>query len=70
LSYPHFPGGSSSRGVEASGGLVQEQQFGIADEREPHIESPALAARKAPRQGVCRIGQTHQLEHLVDVSGR
>ena len=38
------PGGAAGGGVEAGGGLVEEDELGVADEREREVEPAPLAA--------------------------
>ena len=52
--------------VEAGGGLVEEEQLGVADDAEPDIEASLLAARQPLDALVRLLGQPDQLDHLVD----
>ena len=55
----HLPGGAARRGVEAGRGLVEEDELGVADQRERHIEPAPLAAGQpgAERVGLARSGR-------------
>src|SRR5437764_339795 len=47
-----LPGVAPGRRVETSRGLVEEDQLGIADQRERQVEAAQLAARQGPRHGL------------------
>ena len=66
----HVPGRSPGRRVEAGGGLVEKQQFGVPDERQRDVQTPTLAAREPAGSGIGSVRQAHQRERLLDVSGR
>ena len=54
------PGRAPRGRVEAGRGLVQEDQIGIADERETEVEPPPLPARERGRDRVGRRRQADQ----------
>src|SRR5271165_3634143 len=56
-------------GVEAGGGLVEEDQVGVADEREPEVEPPQLTARELAAAHVGLVLEPGQGEHLLDRTG-
>ena len=61
-----LPGPASGRGVEARGGLVEEEQLGVADDAEGEVEPPALPAGEGPHPGVGLLVQPGEGEHLGD----
>src|SRR5205823_9415320 len=44
-----LPGGAARGRVEAGRRLVEEDEVGVTDEREPEVEPPPLAAGERPR---------------------
>src|SRR5262249_41028924 len=61
------PPGPAPRGrVEAGRRLVEEDHFGIPDERKAEVEPAPLAAREPPRTRVPFFLEADQLDHLVD----
>src|SRR4051812_34451942 len=65
-----LPGGAAGRGVEAGRRLVEEHQLGVADEREPEVEPPLLAARQGAGPRVLLALQPDEGDDLVDVARR
>ena len=53
-------------GVEAGGRLVEEQQVGVAHEREREVEAAPLPARQRGDEVVAARVELHELDHLVD----
>jgi hypothetical protein len=53
----HLPGPAPGGGVEARGRLVQEQQLGIADQRQGDVEPAVLPARQVADPVVGLIGE-------------
>ena len=64
----HLPGGAAGGGVEAGGRLVEEEQLGVADERDRDVEPPLLAAGQAPGALIGLLGESDELDRLVDRS--
>jgi hypothetical protein len=58
------------RRVEAGRRLVEEDQLGIADEREREVQPARLAARQPAREHALALAQPGQLDDLVDVARR
>src|ERR671910_531343 len=56
-------------GVEAGGGLVEEEQLGATDDAECHVEAPSLAAAQPDDAGVGLVVESHRGEHLADGTG-
>ena len=56
----HLPGLAARRGVEAGGRLVEEEQLGVADQRQRHVEAALLAARERRGPGVRLLGEADQ----------
>src|SRR5919199_195396 len=56
------------RRVEAGGGLVEEDQLGVADQREREVQAPQLAAAQRARVRVRLLGQPGEPQDLVDVA--
>src|SRR5215208_4177338 len=54
------------RRVEPGRRLVQEDELGVADEREAEVEPAGLPAREALDPRVTFVAEPDQLEHLVD----
>src|SRR5947209_6286964 len=63
-----LPGVAPRDGVEAGGGLVEEDQLRVADEREPEVQAPHLAARELARGGVLLALQADERDDLVGVA--
>ena len=59
------PGGAPRGGVEAGGRLVEEDQLGVADQRERDVQPAALAAGERGRPLAGAVGQAHERERLV-----
>ena len=51
--------------VEAGRRLVEEDELGVADEREGEVEPPELAARERAHARVALLGEADELDHLV-----
>src|SRR5207302_1065251 len=51
------------------GGLVEEEDFGVADEREGDVEAAALAAGEMRRERGHLIFESHERDRVVDVAG-
>jgi hypothetical protein len=62
------PGVPAGAGVKARGGLVEEDQVRIADQRQRQVQAPELAARQVPRANITLLAELDQLEELVDGS--
>ena len=54
--------------VEAGGGLVEEDQLGVADERQREVQAPQLPARELAAAHVGLLLQPREREHLLDVA--
>src|SRR5437764_1133657 len=54
--------------VEAGRGLVEEDQLGIADERQREVEPPQLPARELAAAHVGLTREAGEREHLLDVA--
>src|SRR5215218_851508 len=63
-----FPRGAPRRRVEAGRRLVEEDQLGVADQREREVQAAQLTARQRARVRICLRGQPGEVEHLVDVA--
>ena len=63
-----LPGGAARAGVEAGRRLVEEDQLGVADEREPEVEPALLPARERAAAGAGLLGQADDLDDLVHVA--
>jgi hypothetical protein len=61
-------GGHGGRRVEPGGGLVEEDQVGVADDAERQVQAAALAAGERLDAGVALLAQTHQVDDLVGVA--
>ena len=62
------PGVPPRRRVEAGRRLVEEDEVGIADERDAEVEPPLLAARERLHLRVPLLGEPDEPDHLVDVA--
>src|SRR3954447_16542210 len=56
------------RRVEAGRRLVEEDQLGVADQREREGQAPQLAAAERPRVRAGLLGEARQRDHLVHVA--
>src|SRR3954452_17417511 len=63
-----LPRRAPRRRVEAGGRLVEEDQLGVADEREREVQPAQLAAAQRPRVRVGLLGQAGERQDLVDVA--
>src|SRR5207248_3998293 len=64
-----LPGLAAGVGVEAGRRLVEEDQFGVADEREAEVEAAALAAGEAANYLVSLVTEPDQLDDVVYGTG-
>ena len=64
----HLPRGASRLRVEAGGRLVEEDEVGIADERDAEIEPSLLPARERLHPRVRLLLEPDERDHLVDVA--
>jgi hypothetical protein len=64
------PGGPPRRRVEARGGLVEEEQLGVADDSQRNVGSPALATGERADAGVALVAEAGELDGLVDSQRR
>ena len=62
------PGRAAGRGVEARRGLVEEDQLGVADEREREVEPARLAARQRADVRVLLVLEPGERDDLLDVA--
>src|SRR3954454_19520456 len=62
------PRGPSRGRVEARRRLVEEDELGVADERQREVQPPQLAAGERPRQRVLLAHQARDVDDLVDVA--
>ncbi len=62
------PGVAARRRVEAGRRLVEEDELGVADERDAEVEPPLLPARERLHLRVALLGQADEVDHLVDVA--
>ena len=60
------PGG----GVEPGRGVVEEEELGIADNPQAHVETPLLAAREGLHLGIGLLAEPNQLDDLTDRARR
>ena len=65
----HLPRVAPGHRVEPGGGLVQEQQVGVAGQRDRHIEAPLLAAGEPSDARVLLRLQLDELDDLVGGPG-
>ena len=56
---------AQAAGVEARGGLVEQQQAGPSDEAGPQVETAPHAARVGAYEAVAGVGQAELVEHRV-----
>ena len=64
----HLPGGASRGRVEARRRLVEEDEIGVADERDAEIEPPLLPAGERLHARVALLTEPDEVDHLVDVA--
>jgi hypothetical protein len=64
-----LPGGAPRRRVEARRRLVEEDQLGVADERQREVQPAPLAARESARAAVGGLLQAGQLDRLLHAAG-
>ena len=57
-------------GVEARRRLVQEDDVGIADQRQRDVEASPLSAGEVVRERVGLLGQSDERDRVVDIAGR
>ena len=57
-------------GSKPGGRLVQEDDVGVADQRERDIKTPSLPTRKIMRERVRLLSQSHQRDRVIDITGR
>ena len=62
------PRPSAARRVEAGRRLVEEDELGVADERDAEVEPALLAARERLHPRVALLVQADEVDHLVDVA--
>jgi hypothetical protein len=65
-----LPRGAPRSGVEPGGRLVEEDQLGVADERQREVQPPPLAARERARAPVGRLLEPRERERVLDPSRR
>src|SRR6185312_16935415 len=63
-----LPGGPPRLRVEAGSRLVEEDQLGIADQREREVQPPQLTARELAAAHVGRLAEARERDHLLDVA--
>ena len=63
-----LPRRPSRLGVEAGGGLVEEDQLGVAHQRQREVQAPQLPAGEPAAAHVGLLPQARQLQHLLDVA--
>ena len=63
----HVPGVAAGVRVEPGGRLVQEQQFGVADQGQRQVQPAQLAPGQGPRPRPALAGQAHLLDSLRHV---
>ena len=66
----HLPRRAPRLRVEAGRRLVEEDEVGIADERDAEVEPPLLAARERLDPRARLLLQPDERDHLVDVARR
>ena len=64
----HLPRRAPRRGVEARRRLVEEDELGIADERDAEVEPPLLAARERLDPRARLLLEPDERDDLVDVA--
>src|SRR5215204_7060784 len=65
-----FPQPMYARWVQAIGGLIQNKNPGIAEQRACQHQPLTHAKRKAANPAACRISKIHLLKHLIDSTRR
>ena len=65
----HLPGRAAGGRVEAGRRLVEEEQLGIADQRDAEVEPPPLPARERLHERLALLRQADQLEHVIHAAG-
>src|SRR3984885_4087457 len=65
-----LPGSASGRGVKPRGRFVEEDQLGVADQRQRHVESPPLSARERGGALVGLLGEVDERERFAHWTGR
>ena len=61
-----LPRGAPRGGIEAGRRLVEEDQLGVADEREAEVEPPPLSAGQLAHERVRLLLQADDSDHFVD----
>jgi len=61
----HRPEVAPSLRIEPGRGLVEEQELGVADDAERHVDPAPLATRERPDAGVVLLAQPHHLDRGV-----
>ena len=64
----HLPGGPARGRVEPRRRLVEEDEIGVADERDSEVETPLLPARERLDARPPFLLEADELDHLVDVA--
>ena len=64
-----IPCGAAGGRIEAGGGFVEEQQLGLTDDAEPHIEPSLLSTGQRLDPGIGLLLQAHQFDHFVHRPG-
>jgi len=67
--FDHVPGFAPGGRVESGGRLVQEEQFGVADQGDRDIEAPLQAAGELEHPVVAPVVEADQVDHLVHRPG-
>jgi len=62
----HLPGGVPGGGVEPRGGLVQEDQLGVADQGQGHVETAQLTAGQPVTAVIGLVGQPDEFQRPPD----
>ena len=60
-----LPRGAPGDGIEAGGGLVEEDELRVADQREREVQAADLPARERPRARVGLLAQADEVDDLV-----
>src|SRR5207237_3328683 len=66
----HLPQVEAALGVEARGGLVEEQDLRVADEAGAEVEAPAHSTRVRLGRAVGGVPEGEALDELVGASAR
>jgi len=66
----HLPRRPPRRRIEARGRLVEEDEVGVADQRDAEVEPALLAARQGLHPCLRLLLETDERDHLVDVPRR